>query len=137
MRERIDWDTRVILLKLIGKYDIYKKELADERDRILSLSPQNYDNLDMPRGTDTTDPTALAAWRLERLETSYKSKVIDAIDRAKQNALPDGVAEPVMLSCKNGRRYNYEHFKNLPYSRSQFYKYKNRFLDEVRYYLGL
>ena len=137
MREKIDRDTRVILLKLIGKYDIYKKELADERDRILSLSPQNYDNLDMPRGTDTTDPTALAALCLERLETSYKAKVIAAIDRAKQNALPDSVAGPVMLSCKNGRRYNYEHFKSLPYSRSQFYKYKNRFLDEVRYYLGL
>lgn len=137
MREKIDRDTRVILLKLIGKYDIYKKELADERDRILSLPPQNYDNLDMPRGTDTTDPTVLAALRLERLETSYKAKVIAAIDRAKQNALPDSVFGPVLLSCKNGRLYNYEYFKNLPYSRSQFYKYKNRFLDEVRYYLGL
>lgn len=133
----MDWDTRVILLKLIGKYDLYKKELADERDRILSLSPQDYSNLDMPRGTDTTDPTALAAIRLERLETSYKAKVIDAIDRASKYALPSGIVEPILLSCKNGRRYTYEYFKGLPYSRSQFYRYKNRLLDEVRYYLGL
>lgn len=137
MRDKIDWDTRVILLKLISKYDSYKKELAEERDRILSISPQNYGNLDMPRGTDTTDPTTLAAVRLERFEECYKAKVVDAIDRAKRYALPEELIEPVLLSCKNSRRYPYEKFKDLDCGRTQFYRYKNDFLKEVRYYLGL
>lgn len=137
MRDKIDWDTRIILLKLIGKYDVYKKELADERRRILSISPPNYSNLDMPRGTGTTDPTIQAAIRLARLDTCYKAKVIDAIDRAKRYALPDEISDAVFKSCKNSRRYPYEKFKNLSCGRTQFYQYKNRFLNEVRYHLGL
>lgn len=137
MRDKIDWDTRVILLKLIGKYDSYKKELDDERDRILSLSPQNYNNLDMPKGTDTSDATACAVIQLERLDGCYKAKVIKAIDQARDFTLSEELKTPIFKSCLNSRRYTYEYFKGLSCGRTRFYQYKNEFLNDLRYRLGL
>ena len=137
MRNQIDHDTRIILLKLIGKYDLYKKELSDERTRILSLPPQNYNNLDMPKGTDTSDATTRAFMQLERLGHSYKAKVIKAIDQAKAFTLPEELETPVFKSCLNGRRYTYEYFEGLSCGRTRFYQYKNEFLNDLRYRLGL
>ena len=36
---RIDWDSRVIVLKYVRKYEEYKAWLAEERKRIMEPSP--------------------------------------------------------------------------------------------------
>ena len=56
---RIDWDSRVIVLKYVRKYEEYKTWLAEERKRIMEPSPAQVDG--MPHGTTPGDMTA-AAW---------------------------------------------------------------------------
>lgn len=125
---KIDPDTRILLLKYIRKYDAYKKWYLAEREKIMSLSAQQYS--DMPHGTDVQLPTEDAAIYLEKLDNSHKAKVIHAIDEAKK-VLPDSLKKPIWKSCLNGRICTYDYFEGLFYSRSSFYWYKKKFLYTI------
>ena len=133
----IDRDTRTLVLKYVRKYAEYKTWLAEERQKILSLNPQDLFMLDMPKSSAVSDTTAYSAAGLEKLEQSHKAQVVNAIDSARR--FLDTAALPfVWKSCLDSRTYNYDALKDdLPCSRSQFYRYKNVFMNDIRYYLDL
>lgn len=142
---KIDRDTRTLIVKYIRKYDEYRKWYQCERDRILYPSPRQADG--MPRGGYIGDPTLSAAERLARLEGEHKAKVIKAIDQARHLIGVDisqtieqeeTLRRCIWLSCLNAREYPFEAFDGLIFiSRRQFYNYKNKFMNDIKYLLGL
>ena len=149
MREKIQVDrrTRNIILNYIRSYDDYKTYIESEQEKLLSISPQNLNELDMPKCPSTKDTTFEIVNRLADLEKTHKYKVVNAIDEAKNNigydivnsAVQDYLSKALWMSCLDGRNYNYEAFDHtrLCCSRTQFYREKNKFLDEIRWRLGL
>lgn len=142
---RIDRDTRTLILKYIRKYDEYRAWYQCERDKILYPSPKQNDG--MPGGSDTSDPTLSAAQRLERLELTHRARVIKAIEQAKHLIGVDvmqsieqeeTLRQCVWLSCINAKEYPFEAFDGLVFvSRRQFYRYKNKFMNDIKNALDL
>lgn len=142
---KIDRDTRTLILKYIRKYDEYRKWYQCERDRILYPSPKQTDG--MPRGGYVSDPTLSAAEKLERLEGEHRAKVIKAIDQARHLIGVDisqtleqeeTLRRCIWLSCLNAREYPFESFAGLvACERAQFYRYKNKFMNDIKSFLGL
>lgn len=142
---KIDRDTRTLILKYIRKYDEYRKWYQCERDRILYPSPKQADG--MPRGGYVGDPTLSAAEKLEKLEGEHRAKVIKAIDQARHLIGVDirqtleqeeTLRRCIWLSCLNAREYPFEAFDGLVFiSRRQFYNYKNKFMNDIKFMLGL
>lgn len=142
---KIDRDTRTLILKYIRKYDEYRKWYECERDRILYPSPKQADG--MPRGGYVSDPTLSSAEKLELLEKEHRSRVIRAIDQAR-HMIGVGIDQTleqeetlrrcIWLSCLNAREYPFEAFAGLvACGRAQFYRYKNQFMNDIKYLLGL
>lgn len=142
---KIDRDTRTLILKYIRKYDEYRKWYECERDRILYPSPKQADGT--PGSGKLSDPTLSSAERLEFLEKEHKSRVIRAIDQARHMIGTDisqtleqeeTLRRCIWLSCLNAREYPFEAFDGLIFvSRRQFYRYKNQFMNDIKYLLGL
>ena len=141
---RIDWDSRVIVLKYVRKYEEYKAWLAEERKRIMEPSPAQIDG--MPHGTTPGDMTAAAVEALEKLELHQRARIVRAITVAREQIgadIPDEkerekLRNAIWLSCQNGRRNNFDTFVGaVACERRQFYYYKNSFLLEIKKTLGI
>ncbi|BDF57499.1 hypothetical protein CE91St36_03160 [Christensenellaceae bacterium] len=142
---RIDRDTRTLILKYIRKYDEYRAWYQCERDKILYPSIKPSDG--MPKGTNISDPTLSAAERLERLDLTHRARVIKAIEQAKHLIGVDilqtleqeeTLRRCIWLSCVNAKEYPFEAFDGLVFiSRRHFYRYKNKFMNDIKYLLGL
>ena len=136
---RIDWDSRVIVLKYVRKYEEYKAWLAEERKRIMEPGPAQMDG--MPHGTTPGDMTAAAVEALEKLELHQRARIVRAITVAREQIgadIPDEkerekLQNAVWLSCQNGRKHNFDTFAGrVACERRQFYYYKNSFLLEIK-----
>ena len=142
---RIDRDTRTLILKYIRKYDEYRKWYQCERDRIVYPTIKPYDGT--PRTKNRRDPVVKAAEALERLEGSHRVKVLKAIDRAKRRIgseieqtreQEETLRRCVWLSCVNPAEYPFETFAGVvACERAQFYRYKNKFLNDIKTMLGI
>lgn len=141
---RIDWDSRVIVLKYVRKYEEYKAWLAEERKRIMEPSPAQIDG--MPHGTTPGDMTAAAVEALEKLELHQRARIVRAITVAREQIGADipnekereQLRNAIWLSCQNGRRHNFDTFAGtVACERRQFYYYKNSFLLEIKKTLGI
>ena len=142
---KIDGDTRTLILKYIRKYDEYLLWYQTERDRIIQPSHE-LGNVPPSKNKNPQDSTLRAVVALERLDKNHRVQVIKAIDHAKLNIgldIPSDteivkLRNAVWLSCLNGREYNFDAFAGLiSCERRQFYYYKNAFLNDIKYYLGL
>lgn len=142
---KIDRKTRTQILIYIQKYGEYRSWYDAERSRILYPSTKQADG--MPRGGYVGNPTLSAAEKLERLEGEHRTRVIRAIDQARhligvdiQQTLEQEeiLRQCIWLSCENPREYPFEVFeKKLYVSRRQFYRYKNKFMNDIKELLGL
>ena len=142
---RIDRDTRTLILKYIRKFDEYAAWYQCERDRILYPSPRLSDG--MPKGTDISNPTSSAAERLERLGQTHRAKVVRAIEQARHFIGVDILQTPeqedtlrrcIWLSCVDAKEYPFEAFAGIvACERAQFYRYKNKFMNDIKDMLGL
>lgn len=141
---RIDWDSRVIVLKYVRKYEEYKAWLAEERKRIMEPSPAQIDG--MPHGMTPGDMTAAAVEALEKLELHQRARIVRAITVAREQIgadIPDEkerekLRNAIWLSCQNGRRNNFDIFAGtVACERAQFYRYKNLFLKDIKQSLGI
>lgn len=142
---KIDRDTRTLILKYIKKYDEYRTWYQCERDRIMYPSPKQADG--MPRGTTSGDPTLSAAEKLEKLEGEHRAAVIRAIDQARHLIGVDisqtieqeeTLRRCIWLSCLNAKEYPFEVFAGIVLcERAQFYRYKNKFMNDIKDMLGL
>lgn len=142
---RIDRDTRTLILKYIRKYEEYRKWYEYERDKVICPSPIQADG--MPKSGEMSNPTLIAAEKLERIEHEHKSKVIRAITEARNLIGADIIQTPqqeetlkqcIWLSCLNAKKYPFEIFKGIIFiSRRQFYRCKNQFINEIKNRLGL
>lgn len=141
---KIDRDTRTMLLKYIKKYDEYRKWYQCERDAILYPSPAVRDG--MPRGGYISDPTLSATEKLERLEDENRTRIVRAIDQAKNTIFPLIMDETqrrrminaIWLSCINAREYPFEAFAGgIACEQRQFYRYKNEFLNKIKVELNM
>lgn len=143
-RYRIDWDSRVVVLKYIRKYEQYKQWLEAERDKIMQPSPKETDG--MPRGSGVTNLPLASVEALERLEQTHRAKVVRAIDGARavmcadieDEGVREAVCRAIWLSCQDGGKYAFEAFAGtIPYERAMFYFRKNEFLLEIKKRLGI
>lgn len=141
---KIDRDTRTLLLKYIRKYDEYKKWYQCERAAIMYPSRTPGDG--MPRGGYMGDPTLTAAEKLERLDEENKTRIIRAIDHARNTMFTDVANESqrerlmnaIWLSCINPWEYPFEIFAGaISCERRQFYRYKNEFLNRIKRELNM
>lgn len=145
-KTKIDRNTRTLILKYIRKYESYKQWYEDERDKILCVSSQDLDNLDMPRGTTLSDSTSSSAEMLEKLDSSHRATVVKAIEDARE-ALGYEIADEkargslklaIWLSCIDGRMYPFEAFAGtVCYERTQFYTKKNEFIASIGSKIGI
>ena len=138
---RLGRETKRILVGHVRNYKKHREWLMRERDRIVNITAAQIDGL--PHGTDTKSPTEIATEQLERLECTYPARIVNAIDYAKLTFaldLEDGVREKLLKciweSCEGGKNCSYEMLTDVPYSRSQFYKRENEFLNIIGQELG-
>ena len=139
----IDRDTRTLLLKYVKKYGEYARWYQEERERLLDPSRRAPDG--MPKGSGKGDPTMAAAERLEWLESQHRTRVVHAVEKAREHIGEDfcgeakeSIRRAIWLSCQDGGTYNFEAFAGaVACERRQFYYYKNQFLNEIRVELGI
>lgn len=143
-RYQIDWDSRVVVLKYIRKYEQYKQWLEAEKEKIMQPSPKETDG--MPRGSGVANLPLASVEALERLEQTHRAKVVRAIDGARavmcadieDEGVREAVCRAIWLSCQDGNRYNFDFFAGLiPYERRAFYYYKNELLVQIKNNLNL
>lgn len=142
---KIDRDTRTLILKYIRKYDEYLGWYRRERERIMSPGVRIYDGA--PGAAGKRDPVLKAAEALERLENSHRVKVLKTIERAREN-IGSGILQTkeqeralircIWLSCTDPSKYPFEAFAGIvACERRQFYRYKNKFLNDIKEGLGV
>lgn len=144
-KNAVDWDTREIVLKYIRRYDDYTEWLEEERRKLMSVSPQQYDRLDMPGTMEASSSIEIAVIRLEELETCHKAQVVKAIERARYVFLAleesdnrEMMLNKIWLSCIERKKYNYEsNFAGLFISRRSFFRKKGYFIQLIAENLGL
>ena len=134
-----DREGRALAMQYVRRYARYKAALAQEREAILHGSPAPPDG--QPRGGGTPgDPTAQAAAALERLEGSHRARVVRVVEQARQNVGQDvfsdeerrALQRAVWASCLRRSDNPYAEFAaGLNFSKSDFYRRRRRFLDEI------
>lgn len=85
------------------------------------------------------------AFQLEALEEWPETKRMRAVEWAKEQVGEDienldvkkRLAEALMISCEKGKKYPYERLGELSVGKTNFYKRRNEFLQDVAIFLGL
>ena len=135
---RPDREGRALAMQYVRRYGRYKAALAQERAAILHGSPAPPDG--QPRGGTPGDPTAQKVAALERLEGSHRARVVRVVEQARQNVGQDvfsdeerrALQRAVFRSCLRRSDNPYAEFAaGLNFSKSDFYRRRRRFLDEI------
>ncbi|MCL1788846.1 MAG: hypothetical protein FWG33_00635 [Oscillospiraceae bacterium] len=91
-----------------------------------------------------SDPSAVKAERLERLETSLDAKFLKAVEQSLvllgadvSRESREKLRKAVLLNCENGREYPYELLNIDEFSRRGFYRRRKMFITGIGIALGL
>lgn len=140
---RLPYDIKQECLWIVRGYERRVKNYAQERNNILHGSSCECDG--MPNGTDKKSPTERKIAALELLESCPEVQRVHAVDHAKMKIGRD-VASPecrerlkraILLNCVSGREYPFERLNVNEFSRRDFYRRKDGFLEEIAKYMGL
>lgn len=140
---RLPYDIKQECLWIVRGYDRRVKNYALERSDILHGSSCECDG--MPHGTEMTSPTERKLAALERLEQCPEVQRLRAVDYAKTGIGRDVMAaecrerlqRAILLNCVSGREYPFERLNVSEFSRRDFYRRKDNFLEDVAKYMGL
>lgn len=133
-----DRAARALALQYVRCYAHYKAALAQARQDILHGSPAPPDG--QPKGGTPGDPTAQQAAALERLSRSHRARVVAIVEQARKRIGLDvesdterrALRRAIFRSCLRRSDNPYGEFAaGLTFSKSDFYRRRRRFLDEI------
>lgn len=139
MKGKLPEDVKQSCLWLVRGYRRRVREYHRKRLDILcsSGSPDGQ-----PGGGGPGNPTARKAEQLERLEREPETQRMRVVERAKLQIGQDIQSEEVrqrltdsiLLNCESGRRYPFEVLNLTEFSRMDFYRRRQRFLETLAEY---
>lgn len=120
-------------------YEQARREYVRERSAILNSTGSSLQGEASSRGQWSGNRTTEAkAAKLESLERFQWVKEMHAVEHARDRigaSLPDemrrALQAAIMLNCTSGRRYPFERLYTVGISRRTFYRFRQRFFDDI------
>ena len=146
-KDKIDKATRQIITGYLRNYEAYKRWRNEKIEKLTFLKAHNIEMV--ASKYEYSDITGELAAKLEEIEINHKSKVVKAIEKARNEigASVEMLQEQretfrlsVWLSCIEPKKYTYEKLYArflFPVSRMDFFRHKNRFLNNIKKYIEL
>lgn len=125
-----------------ANYDTYWETTTDEKGKEVRVECRCYGS--RPEGA-CGNPTEQKAFRLAMLDAKFDTKILRAVERARdligdridddeiRNALVNGI----FRNCDSGRRWPYENLDLPTIGRNEFFEERRRFLYYVAKFSGL
>lgn len=152
-------DVRQTCIQMVRGYDRRVREFYDRRREIIDGSPSRFEVIkdkddpedwqknsyfyppSSPNASRTGEEKAIQLMGLEELP---ETKRMRAVEQAKLHIgldLPEAMraklVNAIMLNCKSGRRYPYEHLDVEGIGRTDFYMHRTHFLMDIAKHLDM
>lgn len=135
-------DVRQTCIQLVRGYDRRVREYYDRRREIIEGTPSHEDGA--PQSHNASRAGENKAMQLLGLEELPETKRMRAVEQAKlqigldlPETLRGKLVDAIILNCKSGRRYPYEHLDIDGVARTDFYVRRTRFLVDIAKHLSL
>ena len=152
-KEKLPWAVKQQILWMVRDYDRMRREYKRMRRDILDAGGANYvtytENGEerrayMPSQHNASRSTEDRQMQLEGLESSPMVRQLRAVEHAKARIgrgmpemLQDALQEAIMTNCQSGRKYPYERLYLTGISRSDFYRIRDTFFENIAEELNL
>lgn len=152
-KEKLPWAVKQQILWMVRDYDRMRREYKRMRRDILDAGGANYvtytENGEerrayMPSQHNASRSTEDRQMQLEGLESSPMVRQLRAVEHAKSKIgrgmpemLQDALREAIMTNCQSGRKYPYERLYLTGISRSDFYRIRDTFFENIAEELNL
>ena len=140
-------DVAVLCEQIAKGHARRKKSYENKRLDIIysgAASGSFADRVGGAKGSGVSDPNAVKAERLERLESSLDAHFVKAVEQALLMLGADVSQESqkrlrkaVLINCENGKEYPFEFLGLDEFSRRDFYRRRKRFIIGIGAELGL
>lgn len=150
---KLPWAVKQQCLWIVRDYERMRREYRRMRRDILDAGGANYvtytENGEerrayMPSQHNASRSTEDRQMQLEGLESSPMVRQLRAVEHAKAKigrgmpeALQDALQEAIMTNCQSGRKYPYERLYLTGISRSDFYRIRDTFFENIAEELNL
>jgi len=155
MTEEFPSDIKQICLWYVRGYDRMVRNYLKKREDVIYETPVAF--AEYRDGGETrrqyfghsagrvSDPVADKQERLEAIEEQPETKRMRAVEQAQLSIGGDVQSEEVrqrlrqgiLLNCKSGRKYPFEILNLSEFSQRDFYRRKDRFLQQIAQITGL
>ena len=152
-KEKLPWAVKQQILWMVRDYDRMRREYKRMRRDILDAGGEHYTtyvvNGEERRayisgGHNASRSTEDRQMQLEGLESSPMVRQLRAVEHAKSKIgrgmpemLQDALQEAIMTNCQSGRKYPYERLYLTGISRSDFYRVRDAFFENIAEELNL
>lgn len=152
-REKLPWALKQQCLWIVRDYERMRREYRRMRRDILDAGGANYvtytENGEerrayLPSQHNASRSTEDRQMQLEGLESSPMVRQLRAVEHAKSKIgrgmpemLQDALQEAIMTNCQSGRKYPYERLYLTGISRSDFYRVRDAFFENIAEELNL
>ena len=150
---KLPWAVKQQTLWIVRDYERMRREYQRMRRDILDAGGANYvtytENGEerrayMPSQHNASRSTEDRQMKLEGLESSPMVRQLRAVEHAKSKIgrgmpemLQDALREAIMTNCQSGRKYPYERLYLTGISRSDFYRIRDTFFENIAEELNL
>lgn len=150
---KLPWDIKQQCLWIVRGYERARRDYIKDRMDILHAGGENYVTYTaageerrayMPHSRQATRTAENIALQLEALEQSAACRQMRAVEHARARigaglpeALQDALQEGLMLNCKDGRKWPYERLFLIGICRSDFYRARDAFFQDIAEEVGL
>lgn len=150
---KLPWAVKQQTLWIVRDYERMRREYKRMRRDILDAGGANYVTYHedgeerrayMPSQHNASRSTEDRQMQLEGLESSPMVRQLRAVEHAKSKIgrgmpemLQDALQEAIMTNCQSGRKYPYERLYLTGISRSDFYRIRDTFFENIAEELNL
>ena len=144
---KLPWAVKQQIIWIVRDYERMRREYKRMRRDILDAGGANYvtytENGEerrayMPSQHSASRSTEDRQMQLEGLESSPMVRQLRAVEHAKAKIgkgmpemLQDALREAIMTNCQSGRKYPYERLYLTGISRSDFYRVRDAFFENI------
>lgn len=146
-KEKLPWAVKQQILWMVRDYDRMRREYKRMRRDILDAGGEHYTtyvvNGEERRayisgGHNASRSTEDRQMQLETLEQTPMVKQMRAIEHASARIgkdlpelLRDQLRESILINCQSGRKYPFERLLVTGISRSDFYRMRDKFFEDI------
>lgn len=152
--EKLPKDIKQVCLWYVRGYDRMVRNYLSRRENIIYSSPCSYatysDGKEECRqyfghGSTPGNPTENKQEQLAAIEDLSETKRMRSVEQAELSIGDDVQSEEVrqrlkqgvLLNCRSGRKYPFEILNLSEFSRMDFYRRKDKFLQKIAEFAGL